>query len=76
MASNDCGGLQMLCVKNVVHTLCGKWLNQIANDVGATWLRLCWGWITDWIPSLLWHGMRKFSEADLIGLPAFYASIL
>ncbi len=76
MALYDCGGLQISCVKNVVHTLLVKWLNQIANDVGATWWRLCWGWIIDRILSLLWHGIRKVSETDLNGLPAFYTGIL
>ncbi len=76
MASYDCGGLQMLCVKNVVHALHVKWLDWIDKDAGATWSRLCWSWITDRIPSLLWHWIRMVSETDLSKLPVFYTGIL
>ncbi len=70
------GGLKMLHVKNVLHTLQVKWMHRLTQDLGLSWSRFIWPLITKCIPPNLFGGMRQISESELKGLPLFYADML
>ncbi len=44
--SNNWGGLKMIHVRNVVHTLHVKWMNRLTMDRGFTWSRMIWPQLT------------------------------
>ncbi len=70
------GGLKMLRVQDIVHTLRVKWMRCLAHDQGLTWSRFIWGPLTDVFPANLFQGLRIVTESSLQGMDPFYASML
>ncbi len=76
IASLSSGGMQMLHVKNVVHSLHVKWFQHLTIDKGLTWSRMIWERVIDVIPENLFQGLCSVPESCLAGLDPFYSSML
>ena len=70
------GGLKMLHVKNVLHSLQVKWMQCLSNDLGLSWSRFIWPKLSALYPPELFGGMRDVCESDLHTLPPFYAGMV
>ena len=53
----ELGGMKMLYICNVVHTLRVKWMKRICDDRGFTWSRYLWPALIRKLPSILLQGL-------------------
>ncbi len=70
------GSLNMINVKNVVHTLHVKWMKHLCDDHGNSWSRIIWPKIQSVIPPQLIASLMGITEQMLKDLTPFYHSIL
>ncbi len=62
----ELGGMRMLHICNVVHTLRVKWMKWICDDRGFTWSRHLWLALTNKLPSMLLQGLHMCPESVLV----------
>ena len=70
------GGLKMLHVKNVPHSLRVKWMQCLSIPLGLSWSRFIWPKLSALYPPELYGGMREVHESDMHTLPPFYARMV
>ena len=66
------GGINMINVKNVVHSLMVKWMCCLLLDRGTSWSLHAWNKLTTVIPERLFTGLTAVDENDLKMLSPFY----
>ena len=72
----DDGSLNMMHVKNLVHSLPVKWFQRICTDCGSSWSKFIWPILTVIIPYQLLQGLHSVTDALLSKLPPFYAQVV
>ncbi len=71
----EAGGLQMLCVKDLVDTLCIKWMVYLWKDQGTSWSVFVWPDALRSIPLSIWPGLTWVEDDWIKHLDPFYQGI-
>ena len=70
------GSLNMIHVKNIVHSLQVQFMDRLCKDVGSSWSRYVWPKVSDIVPPDLIGGARLVQESYLTSLTPFYHSMV
>ncbi len=70
------GGLGMINMKNVVHTLWTKWMEHLLKDWGGSWSSVIWDSVVSCVPEHLFSGLMAVDENDIQILIPFYQAVI